>query len=91
MACGIRVPRQGLEPRPLAAKVQNANHWTRENPISLVGNASIHYGFRSSDTSWNIESEEHSNSCLLAPKILQQRKLGTEELILLNCCVGEDS
>ena len=27
-ACGILVPRSGIEPRPSAVKVQNPNHWT---------------------------------------------------------------
>ena len=26
--CGILVPRPGIEPRPLAVRVQNPNHWT---------------------------------------------------------------
>ena len=36
-ACGFLVPRPGIEPTPLAAKAQSANHWTaREFPICLL-------------------------------------------------------
>ena len=36
MACGILVPQPGIEPRPLAVKAQNLNHWTiREFPMDL--------------------------------------------------------
>ena len=32
-ACGILVPRPGIQPEPLAVKVQSPNHWTpRESP-----------------------------------------------------------
>ena len=35
--CGILVPRAGTEPRSLAVKVQNPNHWTaREIPNSFI-------------------------------------------------------
>ena len=33
VACGILVPQQGTEPRPMAVKVPSPNHWTaRELP-----------------------------------------------------------
>ena len=34
MACGILVPRPGIEPSPPALEAQSVNHWTaREVPI----------------------------------------------------------
>ena len=51
MACGILVPRPGIEPRPSAVRVQSPNHWTaREVPVcSLRGNQDaaprLHYCF----------------------------------------------
>ena len=36
-ACGILVPRPGIEPVPLAVEAQSPNHWTaREFPIELL-------------------------------------------------------
>ena len=36
MACGILVPRTGIEPAPLAVRAQSPNHWTaREFPYLL--------------------------------------------------------
>ena len=38
-ACGILVPRLGIEPRPPALRVQSANHWsTREFPLTILNN-----------------------------------------------------
>ena len=36
MACGILVPQSGLEPEPLAVKVQGPNHWTTREFPNLV-------------------------------------------------------
>ena len=36
MACGILVPRPGIEPRPSAVKAPSPNHWTAgEFPVSF--------------------------------------------------------
>ena len=37
MACRILIPAAGIEPGPLAGKVQSPNHWTvREFPESVI-------------------------------------------------------
>ena len=39
MACGVLVPRPGIEPAPSAVKVWRPNHWTgREFPVCLFFN-----------------------------------------------------
>ena len=36
MACGILVPRLGIEPRPSAMRLQRPNHWTAREFHALV-------------------------------------------------------
>ena len=38
MACGILVPQPGIEPRPMAVKAWNPNHWTAME-FSWFGNS----------------------------------------------------
>ena len=39
MACGILVPRPGIEPGPLAVAARSLNHWTdREFPVYSFSN-----------------------------------------------------
>ena len=36
MACGILVPRTGIDPAPLALEVQSLNHWTTREVSKAV-------------------------------------------------------